>query len=100
MCSFNFYEYYPKKPNFKASTMDIYSYIKHLLKLKDERFTKSQLNGSAKTGSSTSNYIVGMQNIGLVINTKEKSVNGGVLYQINDSKVVYAIKRGLDIARD
>lgn len=31
---FNFYEYYPKRPNAKASTMDVYSYIKHLLKLK------------------------------------------------------------------
>lgn len=95
---FNFYEYYPKKPKAKASTMDVYSYIKHLLKLQSEIFTKNQLNEAAKIGSSTSNYVVGMENIGLVINTKEK-MHGGVLYRINDPKVVYAIKNHLDISR-
>lgn len=96
--NFNFYEYYPKKPKAKANTMDIYSYIKHLLKLPEERFTKNQLNELAGTGNSTSNYVVGMENIGLVINTKEK-LHGGILYCINDPKVVYAIKNGLDISR-
>lgn len=95
---FNFYEYYPKKPKAKASTMDVYSYIKHLLKLSSETFTKNQLNEAAKIGSSTNNYVVGMENIGLVVNTKEK-VHGGVLYRINDPKVVYAIKNHLDISR-
>lgn len=96
--SFNFFEYYPKSPKAKSSTMDVYSYIKHLLKLKDEKFTKNQLNSLANTGSSTSNYVVGMENIGLVVNTSEK-VNGGVLYKINDPKVVYAMKHNLDISR-
>lgn len=95
---FNFYEYYPKKPKAKANTMDVYSYIKHLQKLPSETFTKNQLNELAKTGSSTSNYVVGMEAIGLVVNTKEK-LNAGVVYRINDPKVVYAIKNGLDISR-
>ena len=78
--------------------MDVYSYIKHLLKLNNEKFTKNQLNSLANTGSSTSNYVVGMENIGLVVNASEK-VNGGVLYRINDPKVVYAMKHNLDISR-
>ncbi len=96
--NFNFFEYYPKSPKAKSSTMDVYSYIKHLLKLKSERFTKNQLNGLAQTGSSTSNYVVGMENIGLVVNTSEKE-NSGVIYKINDPKVVYAMKHNLDISR-
>lgn len=96
--NFNFYEYYPKKPKAKSNTMDVYSYMKHLLKLPSETFTKNQLNEYAQTGSSTSNYVVGMENIGLVINKKEK-VNAGVLYYISDPKVVYAIKHKLDISR-
>lgn len=96
---FNFYEYYPKKPKAKANTMDVYSYIKHLLKLSSEFFTKNQLNEATNIGGGTiSNYVVGMENIGLIINTKEKA-HGGVLYQINDPKVVYAIKNHLDISR-
>lgn len=96
--NFNFFEYYPKSPKAKSSSMDVYSYIKHLLKLKSDRFTKNQLNEQANTGSSTSNYVVGMENIGLVTNTSEK-VNSGVVYKINDPKVVYAMKHNLDISR-
>lgn len=96
--SFNFYEYYPKKPKAKANTMDIYSYIKHLLKLDEVTFTKNQLSKAASTGSSTPNYVVGMEGIGLVTNTKEK-LNGGVVYRINDPKIVYAMKNHLDISR-
>ena len=95
---FNFYEYYPKKPNAKANTMDVYGYIKHLLKLTSIEFTKNQLNDCAKTGSSTSNYVVGMEHIGLVSNTQKKH-NGGVIYRINDPKVVYAIENGIEISR-
>ena len=96
--NFNFYEYYPRKSNAKANTMDVYSYIKHLLKLTDEKFTKNQLNELAKTGSSTTNYVIGMESIGLIAKTSEK-LNGGVLYQIKDPKVVYAMRNGLDISR-
>ena len=98
VAGFNFYEYYPKNPKAKANSMDIYSYIKHLLKVKEEKFTKNQLNLLASTGSSTSNYVVGMENIGLIANTGEKN-SGGVLYRICDPKVVYAIKNSIDIIR-
>lgn len=96
--SFNFYEYYPRRPNAKANAMDVYSYIKHLLKLPKEVFTKNQLNEYAKTGSSTSNYVIGMEQIGLVVNTYEKD-KGGVVYKINDPKVIFAMKNDLDISK-
>lgn len=95
---FNFYEYYPRKANAKANTMDIYSYIKYLLKLCGPTFTKNQLNEAAKIGSSLHNYVVGMESIGLIVNTNEK-INGGVVYKINDPKVVYAIENNLDISK-
>lgn len=96
--TFNFYEYYPRKANAKANSMDVYGYIKHLLKLSTETFTKNQLNDAAKIGSSISNYVVGMENIGLVVKTNEK-YKSGVVYRINDPKVIYAIKNQLDIAK-
>lgn len=96
--NFNFYEYYPRKAKAKSNTMDIYSYIKHLLKLPGERFTRNQLSDLAGTGGSTQNYVVGMENIGLVAKTNEKQ-NGGVVYQICDPKVIYAIRKGIDISK-
>ena len=78
--------------------MDVYGYIKHLLKLSSEEFTKNQLNDAAKIGGSINNYVVGMENIGLVAKTNEK-YKGGVIYRINDPKVVYAIKNKLDITK-
>ena len=39
-----------------------------------------------------------MEAIGLVVNTKEK-LNAGVVYRINDPKVVYAIRSKLDISK-
>lgn len=95
---FNFYEYYPRNPKAKANTMDVYSYIKHLLKLSSIEFTKNQLNIQANIGSSTSNYVVGMEAIGLVVNTGEKN-NGGVIYKINDPKIIYAIKNKIEISK-
>lgn len=75
--TFNYYEYYPKKSNARANSMDIYSYSKHLLKLDSEIFTKNQLNEKAQTGSSTNNYVVGMEKIGLISNDNQQ---GGVAY--------------------
>ena len=95
---FNFYEYYPRNPKAKSNSMDIYSYIKHLMKLNTIEFTKNQLNIQANTGSSTNNYVVGMENIGLVVNTGVKN-NGGVLYRINDPKIIYAIKNDIEISK-
>ena len=42
---------------------------------------------AASTGGSTTNYITGMMNIGLVKKTDRKRVGGAVIYQINDPKV-------------
>lgn len=96
--SFNYYEYYPKRSNSRANSMDVYSYAKHLLKLDSETFTKNQLNEKAQTGSSTSNYVVGMERIGLICLDSQQG--GTAHYRIKDQKIVYALKKGLDIRRD
>lgn len=96
--TFNYYEYYPKKSNARANSMDIYSYAKHLLKLESEIFTKNQLNDRAQTGSSTHNYVVSMERIGLI--GVDNQTGGVVYYKIKDQKVIYALRNGLEIKRD
>lgn len=96
--NFNYYEYYPRKKNSRRDSMDIYRYINHLLKLPDSEFTANQLNLCAGTGSSTNNYIVSMQAMGLIVRTDSK-VGAGIVYRINDPKVIYAIRTGLRISR-
>ncbi|HMO39954.1 MAG TPA: hypothetical protein PKC76_09650 [Saprospiraceae bacterium] len=96
--TFNYYEYYPKKSNARANSMDIYSYANHLLKLESETFTKNQLNDRAQTGSSTNNYVVSMERIGLI--GVYNQTGGVVYYKIKDQKVIYALKNGLEIKRD
>jgi hypothetical protein len=96
---FNYYEYYPKKTNARKDSMDIYSYIKHLLKLNSDTFTKNQLNELAGTGSSTSNYVVAMENMGLIRRTGDKKSQGGLVYNIRDPKVRYARDKGIDVSQ-
>ncbi|MCE2964086.1 MAG: P-loop ATPase, Sll1717 family [Chitinophagales bacterium] len=95
---FNYYEYYPRKSNARANSMDIYSYAKYLLKLDNEVFTKNQLNEKGNIGSSLNNYVVGMERIGLIgLENKQ----GGVAYfKIKDPKIIYALKYGFEIRRD
>lgn len=95
---FNYYEYYPKKSNSRANSMDVYKYIKHLQKLDSPRFTKDNLNTMAGTGGSTNNYVVAMENMGLVRNTNEKAQGGAILYEIVDPKVRYAMQQGIPIS--
>lgn len=95
---FNYYEYYPRKSNARANTMDVYKYIKHLQKLDDTRFTKDKLNTLAGTGGSTNNYVVAMENMGLIRNTNEKAQGGAVVYEIADPKVRFGMQNGLQIA--
>lgn len=95
---FNYYEYYPRKSNSRADSMDIYSYTKHLMKLDSNIFTKNKLNEMAGTGGSTNNYVVAMENMGLIRKTGEKNSQGGVLYEIRDPKVRYARERNIDIS--
>jgi hypothetical protein len=97
VADFNYYEYYPRKSNARANTMDVYKYIKHLQKLDDVRFTKDKLNTLAGTGGSTNNYVVAMENMGLIRNTMEKGQGGAVVYEIADPKVRFAMKNGLQI---
>ena len=78
--------------------MDIYSYIKHLLRLDSHVFTKNKLNDMAGTGGSTNNYVVAMENMGLIRRTGEKTQQGGLEYEIRDPKVRYARENGIDIS--
>jgi Cdc6-like AAA superfamily ATPase len=95
--NFNYYEYYPKKSNARSNSMDVYAYIKHLLKLDSSTFTKDRLSTTAGTGSSTTNYVVGMENMGLVRKTMEKGQGGAVIYEIRDPKVRYAMTHKIPI---
>jgi hypothetical protein len=97
---FSYYEYYPKKNNAKSNTMDVYSYIAHLLKLSNCRFTTTTLDEAARTGGSTSNYIVGMEAMGLVRRCEEKGPKGANLYEIRDPKIRYAVLNNVEIRRD
>ncbi|WP_095083563.1 P-loop ATPase, Sll1717 family [Mesorhizobium sophorae] len=95
--NFNYYENYPRRSNAKASSMDVYGYIKHLLKLGSGNFTRNQLNDAAGTGSSTLNYCVGMENLGLI--EKDGSTGGNINYRIRDPKVVHARNHSLEIIK-
>lgn len=94
---FNFYEYYPRKANARANSMDVYAFIRHLLRLDGATFTRNQLNDKAGTGSSTQNYTVGMENLGLI--EKDVSDRGENNYLIRDPKVKYALAHGIEIAK-
>lgn len=96
--SFDFYEYYPRKSNARANSMDVYSYIRHLLTLESSSFTRNQLNDRAGTGSSTGNYTVGMENLGLI--RRDYSDKGEVRYFIRDPKVRYALENGIPITKE
>lgn len=95
---FNFYEYYPRPTRAKSNSLDVYSYAKHLLKLKGSEFTKNQLNEAAGIGSSIHNYVAGMRSMGLI----EESGNSGgsTTYSIRDPKIVHALDRGIEISKN
>ncbi|MCW3080501.1 ATP-binding protein [Segetibacter sp.] len=95
--NFNYYEYYPRKSNARANSMDIYSYSAHLLKLENEEFTKNQLNERAGTGSSTNNYVASMEKIGLIENIRQD--RGIAIYKIKDAKIVYSLKNKLELRK-
>lgn len=96
---FNFYEYYPRVSGARSSTMDVYSYIAHLLKLSAPKFTKNQMSEQARTGSSTNNYVVAMENMGLIGKSDEKGEGGAVVYVVRDPKVTFARENGITIQR-
>lgn len=94
---FNYFEYYPKKSNARANTMDIYSFSALLLKLDNAEFTKNQLNKKAGTGSSTNNYVVLMERIGLIENIKQEK--GNAIYRIKDPKIIFCQKNKLELKK-
>lgn len=94
---FNYYEYYPRKSNARADSMDIYSFAKHLIKLDSDEFTKNMLNEKAGTGGSTNKYVVSMVSMGL-IRIKKKIEQGVVIYEIKDPKIRYARQNNIDIS--
>lgn len=95
--TFDFFEYYPRKSNAKASSMDVYAYIRHLQKLDGIEFTKNKLNSMANTGSSTNGYVTNMEKMGLVEKVGQES--GSAVYRIADPKVVYAMENGIEIQK-
>lgn len=97
---FTYFEYYPRKSDARANTMDVYAYIAHLCKLDTLQFTSNSLSVVAKTGSSTPNYLVGMESIGLIRKCEAKGANGAVLYEIKDPKVRFAVENRIEIRRD
>jgi hypothetical protein len=94
---FNYYEYYPRKSNARANSMDVYSYAAHLLKLDTDEFSKNKLNESAGIGSSIHNYVVSMEKIGLIENIGQDK--GFATYKIKDPKIVYCLKNGLELRK-
>ncbi len=96
---FNFYEYYPRSSNARTDSMDVYGYIAHLQKLDSDFFTKNQLSEQAGTGGSTNNYVVSMENMGLISKSDSKVAGGAVIYQIRDPKLIYARIHGVQIHR-
>ncbi len=97
---FSYFEYYPRKKDARANTSDVYSYITHLNKLDNVQFTTNSLNEAAKTGGSTSNYIVAMEGMGLIRRCEDKGPNGSALYEIRDPKVRFAVENRIEIRRD
>lgn len=99
--NFEFYEYYPRKTGAQKNSNDVYSYIGCLLKLKQtDEFTNAELRAYADSGGSTTNYITGMMNIGLVKKTDAKRAGGSVIYKVRDPKISFAIYNQIDITRD
>ena len=94
---FNYYEYYPRKSNARANSMDIYAYAAHLLKLDSPEFSKNRLNETAGIGSSIHNYVVGMERIGLIRNIGQEK--GYVSYEIIDPKIVYCLENNLKLTK-
>lgn len=93
----NFYEYYPRKSNARADSMDIYSYFTYLFKLKKIEFSKSQFIDEAGAGGSATNYLINMERIGLIEQYNEgKNIKK---FKVKDKKIIYAILNGIDLRK-
>ncbi|MCL5123070.1 MAG: helix-turn-helix domain-containing protein [Deltaproteobacteria bacterium] len=95
---FNYYEYYPPKIVSRADSLDVYSYIRHLLKLSTTEFTRNHFKDvTGISGGSASNYVDQMQRMGLIINSDRDGRN--VVYSIVDPKIKYAIQNNISITK-
>ena len=95
--TFNYYEYYPRRANARANSMDVYAYIRHLLRLSSPEFTRNQLTErSGVSGASVNNYVSAMENMGLI--SSKGQTGGNVNYVIRDPKIRFALEHHLDVA--
>ncbi|MZP30091.1 hypothetical protein GTO91_10270 [Heliobacterium undosum] len=96
--SFNYFEYYPRKANAAPQSLNIYSYIQHLLRLGKKEFTRNAFKeATGVSGGSVSNYVSQMQKMGLIVNIDREGTS--LVYEVNDPKVTYAIDNGYSIIR-
>lgn len=96
--NFNYFEYYPKKSNARANSMDIFSYIEILLKLDENTFNAKQLKEKNQLQHSTAqSYISSMEKMGLINLSNPDS--GTAQYIIRDPKISYAREKGIKINR-
>ncbi|HEF4727272.1 TPA: hypothetical protein SAP13_004710 [Burkholderia multivorans] len=95
--NFNYYEYYPRRANARANSMDVYAYIRHLLRLASPEFTRNQLTErSGVSGSAANNYVAQMENMGLI--SSQGQTGGNVNYTIRDPKIKFALENQLEIS--
>lgn len=94
---FNYFEYYPRKASARSNSMDVYAYIRHLLRLASPEFTRNQLTErSGVSGSAANNYVSAMENMGLISSVGQTS--GNVNYIIRDPKIKFALENTIDIS--
>lgn len=95
--TFNYFEYYPRRANARANSMDVYAYIRHLLRLAGPEFTRNQLSErSGVSGSAVNNYVSAMENMGLI--SSKGQTGGNVNYMIRDPKIRFALQHQLDVS--
>lgn len=94
--SFNYFEYYPRDSKARRNSMDVYAFIRHLLRLTSAEFTKNQLTErSGVSGSAANTYVGKMQSMGII--TTAGQSNGNVNYVIRDPRIRYALENQIEI---
>jgi hypothetical protein len=95
---FNYYEYYPRKVGSRADSLDVYSYVRHLLRLGSVEFSRNAFQeATGVSGGSVNNYVSQMQRMGLIV---ESDRNGTTrIYKVVDPKVEYAINNNINITK-
>lgn len=95
--TFNFYEYYPRDENAHRNSMDVYAFIRHLLRTGKLELSTNALKEATNTSQGTANNYIGlMQHMGLVEDCGKDGRSS--LYRITDPKIRYAIANGIAIS--